>query len=133
MGEETTDGGLTIPRFCIREPGAFSMNADLGDIEQTALRTVRRFAYKATPYVVEVIELHTWNGCHTREDPTSKYTVQLYAEDWDALMGPMADVLGTRPWALDVGQLFPGSQSSTAEGKLGDFLRVVQEIQGFLS
>ncbi|KAM0274256.1 hypothetical protein ACHAQH_008038 [Verticillium albo-atrum] len=132
-GEEATDGGLIIPRFIISEPNTIGMKAGLGNIEQTVLRTARRYAYKATPYVVEVIEFHTWNGSHTREDPQSSCLVHLYADNWDELMEPMVDVHGTRPWALDVGQLLPGSQQSTTEIKLVDFLRVVDDVQSLLT
>lgn len=98
-GSELTAIGLVVRRFHTYKPGVFSRNRLLGSIEQTIPRTARGIAYKATPYIIEVIESHSWNGSRTIMDSQSRCLVHPYADSWDNLPEPWKTRMRTRPSA----------------------------------
>lgn len=109
--------GLRYPRILPR------FNREL-QATKLVMRSVLRYAFQNSGYVVEIIVNRTWEGPNTSPEPHIAAGVALFHPQWDLEMGSLENSTEGRKWKRGLGNFF--------ESGFETFLIDVQSIQEFL-
>ncbi|KAI5920763.1 hypothetical protein F4810DRAFT_713132 [Camillea tinctor] len=99
-----------------------------------AIKSVYRFDWKSTGYIVEIAINRRWNSIEdmtTREEPNIDFNLSIYGESWDDDIQMAKDGAAGNLWGEDLQFLF-GDGDCDAEGgligKVREFLTIIHDI-----
>ncbi|KAI0839019.1 hypothetical protein F5Y06DRAFT_303563 [Hypoxylon sp. FL0890] len=108
-------------------------NPVAASLKDVAVKTVYRFKWRTTPYVVQITVNHRWESISAmcaEKMPTIDLGVSIFGEDWDS----EDDVAGI-VWGDELQYLLEGGNGGTAPkgiDRVANFLQTIRDIRNVL-
>lgn len=104
-------------------------------LKNVTVKSIYRFRWKATAYIVEIIINRRWTHIHDMgQPPKLDFSITIYGEHWDQLSRGGTEAAGNA-WGDDLDILFNDGENAvvaTGQDRVGRFVSVVQDVQSVL-